>query len=68
MESAMSKPEFAAVVVAASLVLGACAREEKAEGVIPEGYKSAMEKAEAVEGKLEETLRARAPDTEESED
>lgn len=41
---------FLATLLAAS----GCAKEEKPEGVIPEGYKKSMEKAEAVEQQLQD--------------
>lgn len=48
-------------------ILSACSREEEPEGVIPAGYKSAVDKAEGVEGKLDDALRARTQEIDESE-
>ncbi len=54
-----------ALVLAA--MLGACSRDEEPEGVIPAGYQSAVDKAEDVEGKLEDALRARTQEIDDSE-
>jgi major membrane immunogen (membrane-anchored lipoprotein) len=56
-----------ATAVAATLLLGACSQKESEEGVIPEGYKSAVEKAEGVEGKLEDTMQMHREEMDESE-
>ena len=52
----MKKTSFTAIAVLA-LALAACAREESKEGVIPEGYKSAVEKAQGVEDTLNDALQ-----------
>jgi len=51
---------------AAILILGACSQQESEEGVIPEGYKSAVEKAQGVEGKLEDTMQMHREEMDES--
>ena len=43
----------------AALFLGCSAKEEELEGVIPEGYKKAVIKAENVEGLLKDTQAQR---------
>ncbi len=49
--------------VAAALVLAtaltACMKEEEPEDAIPEGYKKSMEKAEAVEQKMQDSVEQR---------
>ena len=52
----MKKTSFTTIAVLA-LALAACAREESKEGVIPEGYKSAVEKAQGVEDTLNDALQ-----------
>ena len=52
---------------AAILLLGACSQQESEEGVIPEGYKSAVEKAQGVEGKLKDTMQMHSEEMDESE-
>jgi hypothetical protein len=52
---------------AAILTLSACSQQESEEGVIPEGYKSAVEKARGVEGKLEDTMQMQREEMDESE-
>jgi major membrane immunogen (membrane-anchored lipoprotein) len=52
---------------AALLILGACSQQESEEGVIPEGYKSAVEKAQGVEGKLEDTMQMHREEIDEGE-
>ncbi len=52
---------------AAILILGACSQQESEEGVIPEGYKSAVEKAQGVEGQLEDTMQMQREEMDESE-
>ena len=51
----------------AILILGACSQRESEEGVIPEGYKSAVEKAKGVEGTLEDTMQMHGEKMDESE-
>jgi major membrane immunogen (membrane-anchored lipoprotein) len=53
--------------LAAALILGACSQKESEEGVIPEGYKSAVEKAKGVEGQLEDTMQMHREEMDESE-
>ena len=48
-------------------LLVACAQEENPEGVIPEGYKNAIEKAKGVEDKLQDSLQMRDQEVDESE-
>lgn len=50
---------FKAITTAAAviLLLTACADKESEAGVIPEGYKSALEKAQGVESQLQDTLQ-----------
>ena len=55
------------MAAAAILILGACSPQESEEGVIPEGYKSAVEKAQGVEGKLEDTMQMHREEMDESE-
>jgi hypothetical protein len=50
-----------------TVVLSACARQEEPEGVIPAGYKSALEKAEGVEGTLQDTMELQAEEIDQSE-
>jgi len=57
----------AATVVAAILLVGACSQKESEEGVIPEGYKSAVEKAKGVEGTLQDTMQMHREEIDESE-
>ena len=49
--------------IAAALVLStaltACMKEEEPEDAIPEGYKKSMEKAEAVEQKMQDAAEER---------
>ena len=45
--------EMAGLILAGLLAASGCAKEEP-EGVIPEGYKKSMEKAGAVEQKLQD--------------
>tara|TARA_R110001599_G_scaffold353459_1_gene592741 strand:- start:453593 stop:453784 length:192 start_codon:yes stop_codon:yes gene_type:complete len=52
---------------AAVLMLGACAEKESEEGIIPQGYKSAVEKAQGVEGKLQETMQMHGEEMDEGE-
>lgn len=40
-----------------ALLLSACGNDDKPEGVIPDGYKSAVNKAESVEGELQDAAR-----------
>jgi hypothetical protein len=42
------------LILTALLTASGCTKEEKPEGVIPQGYKKSMEKAEAVEQKLQD--------------
>lgn len=56
-----------ATAAAAILILGACSQQESEEGVIPEGYKSAVEKAQGVEGKLKDTMQMHREEMDESE-
>ncbi|MCB1707525.1 MAG: hypothetical protein KDI10_02160 [Halioglobus sp.] len=55
----MNSLKSAVPAVITVLLLSGCAQEEKPEGVIPEGYKSALDKAQRVEGKLEDTMQLR---------
>jgi hypothetical protein len=65
-ENVMSILKTITVAVFTSLLLAACAQEEKPEGVIPEGYKSALDKAQGVEGKLEDAMQQQGQAIEES--
>ena len=49
------------------LILGACAEQESDEGIIPQGYKTAVEKAQGVEGKLQETMEMHGEEMNEGE-
>ena len=51
----------------ATLLLSACSQKESEEGIIPEGYKRAVEKAQGVEGKLEDTMQMHREKIDESE-
>ena len=51
----------------ATVLLSACSQKESEEGVIPEGYKSAVEKAQGIEGQLEDTMQMRRQEMDESE-
>jgi len=55
----MNSLKSAMPVIVTVLLLSGCAQEEKPEGVIPEGYKNALDKAQGVEGKLEDTMQLR---------
>jgi len=48
-------------------MLSACARQEEPEGVIPAGYQSALEKAQGVEGQLQDAMQKQAQDIDHSE-
>ena len=56
-----------AVALSAVLLLSACSRQDSEDGVIPEGYKSAVEKAQGVEGTLEDTMQMHAKEMEKRE-
>ncbi len=56
---------YIAVITLSALALTACAREESRDGVIPEGYKSAVEKAQGVEGTLNDAMQKQAEEMEE---
>ena len=60
----MNSLKSAMPVIVTVLLLSGCAQEEKPEGVIPEGYKSALDKAQRVEGKLEDTMQLREQEME----
>lgn len=45
-----------------SLIVGCGLKEEEPDDVIPEGYKNAVNKAESVEGLLEDTEKKRLED------
>jgi hypothetical protein len=47
-----------------TLVVGCSAKEPEPEGVIPQGYKDAVKKAENVEGVVQDTLENRSKDIE----
>jgi hypothetical protein len=47
-----------------TLVAGCGAKELEPEGVIPQGYKNAVKKAESIEGILQNTLENRSRDIE----
>ncbi|MDH4041043.1 MAG: hypothetical protein OEV88_10355 [Gammaproteobacteria bacterium] len=59
--------KLTAVAAISSLLLAGCAQEEKPDGVIPEGYKSALDKAQGVEGKLEDAMQQQGRAIDESE-
>ena len=63
----MSTLKLTAAALIAAGLLTACAQDENPEGVIPEGYKSALDKAEGVEDKLQDSLQMRGQEVEESE-
>ena len=63
----MSILKTTVITVFATVLLAACAQEENPEGVIPEGYKNAMEKAKGVEDKLQDSLQMREQEVEDSE-
>jgi outer membrane murein-binding lipoprotein Lpp len=65
--SAMGILKLTAVAAISSLLLAGCAQEEKPDGVIPEGYKSALDKAQGVEGKLEDAMQQQGRAIDESE-
>ena len=67
LESAMKLLKMTAAAAAAALLISACSQQESEEGVIPEGYKSAVEKAQGVEGTLEDTMQQRGEQMEERE-
>ncbi|MCB1695157.1 MAG: hypothetical protein H6984_02900 [Pseudomonadales bacterium] len=60
----MNSLKSAMPVIVTVLLLSGCAQEEKPEGVIPEGYKNALDKAQGVEGKLEDTMQLREQEME----
>lgn len=49
-----------------TVMLSACARQEEPEGVIPAGYKSALDKAEGVEGTLQDAMEKQAEEIDQS--
>jgi len=57
LENAMDILRTTALVALTSLLLSACAQEEKPEGVIPEVYKGALDKAQGIEGNLEDAVQ-----------
>ena len=52
--------------IATLLILCACAEQESEQGAIPEGYKSAVEKAKGVESTLEDSAKMHGEKMEES--
>ena len=50
----MMKNKWIGLILATLVIVSGCAKEEEPEGVIPEGYKKSMEKADALEQKLQE--------------
>jgi len=68
MEHTMNNLKLMSTALVLTVMLSACAREEKAEGVIPAGYKSALEKAEGVEGELEDAMQMQAREIDKSDD
>jgi uncharacterized protein involved in high-affinity Fe2+ transport len=50
-----------------AVMLSACARQEEPEGVIPAGYKSALEKAQGVEGTLQDAMEMQAEEIDQGE-
>lgn len=50
----MIRTRTVGLILATLLTASGCAKEENPEGVIPEGYKKSMEKAEAVEQQLQD--------------
>jgi hypothetical protein len=67
LENVMGIMRMTAVAAFVSLLLAACAQEEKPEGVIPEGYKSALDKAQGVESKLEDSMQLQEQQLDQSE-
>lgn len=47
------------LMLVALVGVSGCAKEENPKGVIPEGYKQSMEKAEALEQKLQDDAAAK---------
>ena len=62
----MSVLKTTAAATIAAVLLNACAGEENPEGVIPEGHRKALEKAEGVEDQLEDALQQRGQEIEEN--
>ena len=50
----MMQTMITGLILAILLAVSGCAKEEEPEGVIPEGYKKSMEKADAVEQQLQD--------------
>jgi hypothetical protein len=67
LESAMKRLKMTAAAAATALLISACSQQESEQGVIPEGYKSAVEKAQGVEGTLEDTMQMHGEQMEERE-
>jgi hypothetical protein len=67
MENAVYIVKLISTALVLVAVLSACSREEEPEGVIPAGYRSAVDKAEGVEGKLQDALQTRTQEIDDSE-
>ena len=63
----MNNLKLISTALALTVLLSACARQEEPEGVIPAGYQSALEKAQGVEGQLQDAMQKQAQDIDHSE-
>ena len=63
----MNNIKLMSTALALTVMLSACAPQEEPEGVIPAGYQSALEKAEGVEGKLQDAMHNQAEEIDRSE-
>lgn len=65
--NAMNFLKTATATALAALLLAGCSQEEKTEGVIPEAYKSAVDKAAGVENTLNDAMQLQDQAIEQSE-
>lgn len=62
----MNKLTMTGAAVLAALSLTGCSSEKEPEGVIPQGYKDAMDKADSVEDKLQDAAQLRMNNADDS--
>ena len=63
----MNNLKLISTALALTVMLSACAPQEEPEGVIRGGYQSALEKAQGVEGQLQDAMQKQAQDIDHSE-
>jgi len=66
MEPTVDNIKLISSALVLTVMLSACARQEEPEGVIPAGYKSALDKAEGVEGTLQDAMEKQAEEIDQS--